>query len=291
MNILFKYMRSRHLQSCLESHTFAFQTAAKQNDPFESSIESTIHYLKTLTPVPYNATMPCRKVKLGLMSDVFVNPLYDEFQPTREENKKNSVYNESLKNALGDLERVRDQVGLMSMSSDSLNVVMWAHYGDNHSGVCLGIDPDHLWFKDYHPKDAFWQRFGNIFQFGRMDYLKERPKFEGISSEEYIQRAYFSKYLDWSYEREFRLLRPLSECIRDSRLTPLLRFPPDCIRAVLLGMNFSGDEKEAIRLANKLGASVARIQLIRDEYRLDLQFLSGDEQLIRRLAEKSRRRP
>lgn len=34
----------------------------------------------------------------------------------------------------------RDSFGILSLSEDPRNILMWSHYGDEHKGVCVEID-------------------------------------------------------------------------------------------------------------------------------------------------------
>ncbi|MEZ8187544.1 DUF2971 domain-containing protein [Shewanella sp. 5S214] len=40
-----------------------------------------------------------------------------------------------------------ETVGILSLSSDPVNTLMWSHYGDNHSGICIGYCPEKLFPK------------------------------------------------------------------------------------------------------------------------------------------------
>lgn len=108
------------------------------------------------------------------------------------------------------------KLGFVCFSERMSSPVMWAHYADNHRGVCLEFDVT----------------AENIF---KVTY-KSRKLFKGISLETYrnhvnhgnIREVYGTKAKDWAYEKEWRLLVGLqgSSCIREERNGQELHFVP-----------------------------------------------------------------
>ncbi|MGG6325606.1 DUF2971 domain-containing protein [Vibrio cholerae] len=79
--------------------------------------------------------------------------------------------------------------GIISFSETHDNLLMWAHYADNHSGIVVGFDGNHEWFKALH----------------RVRYRKERnTEFMDFND------PYLYKSDEWSYEKEHRLIVKLS---------------------------------------------------------------------------------
>jgi|WetSurMetagenome_2_1015567.scaffolds.fasta_scaffold207112_2 hypothetical protein len=76
--------------------------------------------------------------------------------------------------------------GLLCFSKNWQNPVQWAHYADNHKGICMGFDvPDDLMIK--------------------IDYLKERLPYPDKYDEKFILKVLSSKFDHWDYEEEFRV--------------------------------------------------------------------------------------
>jgi len=87
---------------------------------------------------------------------------------------------------------------LLCLAADWKHPLMWAHYADNHQGICLCFDvsTDHY----------FWP----------VSYLPRRLELEDLgkaSASEIdtadIVRLMYSKFDGWSYEQEFRTHTPL----------------------------------------------------------------------------------
>lgn len=113
--------------------------------------------------------------------------------------------------------------GVLSLTRNPLNPLMWAHYGDEHKGVVLGIDMKKAGFFDT-------QRCLIPAQFGSVIYSQTRPthpfpvlieEAKPISvghthhypfgHEEKLQRIFLQKPSCWSYEEEVRVVKCLSD--------------------------------------------------------------------------------
>jgi hypothetical protein len=84
-------------------------------------------------------------------------------------------------------------IGMICLGAAWTSPVMWAHYGEKHSGLCFGFDvEDHLLTKIEYTDDKIQVPFG-----------AHLPKF-GLSAE-LLTKIRKTKAKDWSYEREYRV--------------------------------------------------------------------------------------
>lgn len=115
-----------------------------------------------------------------------------------------------------------DTSGVLCLTRNPLNALMWAHYGDEHRGVVLGIDVKQAGFLDV-------QRCLVPAQFGNVVYTHTRPTqplaaFQGdspirvghthhyqVGHEEKLQRTFLQKPACWAYEEEVRVVKCLSD--------------------------------------------------------------------------------
>ena len=115
-----------------------------------------------------------------------------------------------------------DTSGVLCLTRNPLNALMWAHYGCEHKGVVLGIDVEKAGFLDA-------QRCLIPAQFGNIVYTHTRPThplvpFKGADPihlghthhypaghEEKLQRTFLQKPACWSYEEEVRVVKCLSD--------------------------------------------------------------------------------
>ncbi|MGP9543901.1 DUF2971 domain-containing protein [Psychrobacter sp. AOP7-B1-25] len=107
---------------------------------------------------------------------------------------------------------------VLSLTRQPLNSLMWAHYGDSHQGVVVGIDVD----------EANLNCLSNNlipYQLGEVIYTKTKPQndLDIISNDRLMKigqniafegnmfnlakRAFLYKSLDWAYEEEVRVVK------------------------------------------------------------------------------------
>lgn len=123
-------------------------------------------------------------------------------------------------------------VGILCLSEVRDSILMWGHYTENHQGFVVGFDANHPFFsKRRSDKDEF----GFL---RRVDYTPQRPQ---ITLTDTTSPAWFqTKFEHWSYEKEWRVVRVLSEAEQRIDRSPfpicLFEFAPDAIREIIVGM-------------------------------------------------------
>lgn len=136
----------------------------------------------------------------------------------------------------------RNRFGISCFSSRSLNSLMWAHYGNKHSGVCL-IYSKHILLESLIIKDSNCKCL-------TVDYVK-RPAITLIEKNREIE--YFSdipivatKDANWRYENEIRFV------LEERNEEPFHGRPIDishsALKGVIYGYQTSEEEKNAISL-------------------------------------------
>ena len=96
---------------------------------------------------------------------------------------------------------------------------MWGHYAENYSGFCIGFNAENWFF--CKPQDIFEEGHCDLFE--RDLELIERVFFDIVQPVYYSTlrpqwnpedalfiEAMLIKSTDWGYEREWRMVRPLS---------------------------------------------------------------------------------
>jgi len=88
--------------------------------------------------------------------------------------------------------KLAKQVGLICFSRNWQNPVQWAHYANNHKGICLGFDiPDDL--------------------LETVTYVEERITAQNVPEADNIAKLLTTKFSHWSYEEESRMFVDLGE--------------------------------------------------------------------------------
>lgn len=117
-----------------------------------------------------------------------INELNDPFEFFSVE-MTNPEFKKSMKAAK---EEVAKNFGVNCFSKNWQNPVQWAHYADKHKGICLGFDIDSKELK-------------------KVDYVSKRLKPSKTPDERLILKLCRTKYVDWSYEEEYRVFVELTD--------------------------------------------------------------------------------
>lgn len=100
--------------------------------------------------------------------------------------------------------------GIFSVSETPRNALMWAHYADEHSGLCIGFD-DEIFNKN-KLKNEHWNSINTLLP-QKVNYDNYRfDKQTIINSQEDTNKAIITHLLtksdDWIYEKEHRWIVP-----------------------------------------------------------------------------------
>ncbi|XOV92054.1 MAG: DUF2971 domain-containing protein [Bacteroidota bacterium] len=88
------------------------------------------------------------------------------------------------------------KTGICSLTTQPTNILMWSHYADKHTGVCIKYDLEKLISPGITPI--------------KVDYTNEYPKFNYIKEWKDTLKlgleSFQKKSTDWTYEQEYRLV-------------------------------------------------------------------------------------
>lgn len=197
------------------------------------------------------------------------------------------------------LDSYSDIAYLKSFSEENDNLLMWAHYAENYSGLCVEYDfsklPDdilyHL-FPVYYSKTRFTKQ--NLdYIISDLHLLKREQEEASYYDEKYwlkdIMYLFLVKPVCWSYEKEWRLVGTFQQVMSDAKemedeenadfykISQKISVK-DCITAVYLGARMKSDIKEHIAeiCKEKLsGVKVYSAKLSKDKYELEFEQYGG----------------
>lgn len=100
------------------------------------------------------------------------------------------------------------KIKITCFSEEYDNLLLWAHYGDNHKGVCLGYIIDDInentCFEEIIYKEIKIKEKNILKKFE--DILKESKELELEEEELSLGEIYLRKHKKWEYESESRLI-------------------------------------------------------------------------------------
>lgn len=150
-------------------------------------------------------------------------------------------------------------LGVLSLCEVPDSLLMWAHYGVSHTGFVLELDPSHPYF---NARRTNQDEFGHLRQ---VHYRDVRPSANLIDLNG--TEMFLVKSKEWSYEREWRVLRPLKDAhdIIDvnGEDIHLFQLPPDAIKTVILGARASSTLADQARVAIAANEQMSHIQVLR----------------------------
>lgn len=174
---------------------------------------------------------------------------------------------------------------MLSMSKAKNSQLMWAHYADNHKGICLEFDfPDNFldrvrWSEQvkYH-----MEQFDLSSAFGEVKYGNSRPTLtfvDGIAQGNYnIMDALLSKPECWKYEKECRILLwyPCGgKCAFAAGIDTkecYFEYPKEWLTGITFGMRLSNDRCQEIancvRKAGYTNVIWEKEKLINDKFEI-----------------------
>jgi len=159
----------------------------------------------------------------------------------------------------GITEKLPAMLGVLCLSRNSNQPLMWAHYADSHRGLMVEFDDAHPTFNRKRSTD---DDFGYL---RPISYSKLRPEltmqtFDGDNAFEVFA---LTKADQWKYEEESRLIWPLkfADEIVETPSGPisLLSCPPSAVVSVTLGCKASEETLNGVRDALRNRADTAHI--------------------------------
>ncbi|WP_323930216.1 DUF2971 domain-containing protein [Aeromonas caviae] len=108
--------------------------------------------------------------------------------------------------------------GVISLTENPRSLLMWAHYGNDHKGVCIGYRSDLLTLKENRPLPASrpFNSHPIKVNYDRVRFDEYTDDFGQFSNEELLNRILLktltTKGDDWIYEKEHRCILPIEWC-------------------------------------------------------------------------------
>ncbi|MES9901598.1 MAG: DUF2971 domain-containing protein [Sedimenticola sp.] len=154
-------------------------------------------------------------------------------------------------------ESVARNIGILSLTEDSHNLLMWAHYANSHGGFVIGLDSQHEFFDQRKSEDD------GLRCLKKLKYNNSRPSL--ILSNVKSLESFMIKGDIWEYEKEWRMALSLKESCVIKESQPydihLFRIPFEAFRSVLIGARATEKTKAKIRSIVESNTSLNHINI------------------------------
>jgi hypothetical protein len=214
--MIFKYVSNQRIKNLICDNKIRFTQFTALNDPFESSV--LMQFLEPATNEEYEKQSP---TTASIMRDL----------------DKQSTQGRMM------AEFFSSKYGILSLSRNVNNMLMWAHYAQSHTGFAIGFDEKHEFFKDSGDND---------FEPALKMVIYSKNRAVQTDDEEFI---FCHNSIDWAYEEEKRLFKlldlgvPTGGCCDFNQPIYLFNIPKDAYKAIYVGANMPQCKKEELLAA------------------------------------------
>jgi len=246
---LFKYMPEARIDDILVLNKIRFTQPICFNDPFECKL--TIDNMASDEDIQNLHKENFEKVlKEEYDKNNAINSLlsYEQFLLLSETKKElildslkeinsSEYFIHQLRNKFEEI--LNYEWGILSLTTSKDNLLMWAHYANEHKGFTVEFNEESDFFHKREDKESFFNHLHKV------DYSNYRDLTSLI--EKQYANVFLTKSTEWEYEDEYRVFKQLSSAneVKNENIY-LFNFPKDMIKAIYCGCNMDKVHKEKI---------------------------------------------
>jgi hypothetical protein len=143
--------------------------------------------------------------------------------------------------------------GVLSLTSNHENILMWGHYAAEHSGFCIGFSTKHLLKLNAH-------------YIGKVRYSKKYSSiYPNVDDDKNIINMFFVKSQNWKYENEYRIIWKDIE-------SRIVKIDKKAIQEIYLGYRIGHFKNLFLKLKAKLLPHVNIYEAEKDDEEFKLRF-------------------
>ncbi len=233
--IVYKYrpkLPIEQVHRLIETGEIFFSRADSFNDPFDTALTYNFEGLNTILAekwiqhaakrqMPNASEMEQTKFAITRLAEIRNDPTYQRKM------EKDSI------------EKNYRKFGICCLSAVNDDILMWAHYAQSHTGLCIGFNVNRLWM-------IAQQLVGSneLLELMKVTYSNSKLQinfFEAMLSDdfEHVSKFVSTKSVHWQYEKEYRLVfwhHPNST----------FQFGADIVQEVIFGCKFPSPERASL---------------------------------------------
>jgi Protein of unknown function (DUF2971) len=244
---LYKFGRlNQYSEQLFSTGSIWFPSAIDLNDPYECTPTFAVTHNpeKIMASLVRGIQIEYPKIKLN---DAIAEAV-KIYQLDR--HRDQSTWDE-IKNSI--IFKLRNEVGIYSLCENRKNILMWSHYADQHRGYCISFEAT-----DFTPMFGMADKVSYFDTYPIIDYFN-------TSSEERAKIAFKTKFTDWKYEEEWRII--------DVNGSGSRSYPVELMESVTFGLGMKAKERELIRTwIMQRGKPVRFYECVQAKERFELEF-------------------
>lgn len=216
--------------SILASYAMVFENSKSQND-FLNKLENDFKGFSAKTFIESKKKIePILKKLIKMVQDANNEDI----------STINNVFKDGFTNKLSSM------IGILCLSRNYNQQLMWSHYAECHKGVMIEFDTKH---------PTFNRKRTDIDNFGWLRpviYSGQRPRItmDSISQPHFFEPFAFTKSVAWHYEEELRMLWPLEQAdfyVGDNKEIALISCPSSAVLSITLGCKATDETLNKIK--------------------------------------------
>lgn len=208
-------------------------------------------------------------------SDEFIDVIMENFDSLTRPFIKEALNPENLNQSYSEnfKESFSNTFGVLSLTQNPDNLLMWSHYCDSHRGFLIELDQNSSFF------DQRINDIDTIRKLKNVQYINQRPqidklfKSEKVDRDDYLEEImnlfFLTKSDAWAYEKEMRIVLPLESAnetfeMANGERVYLINIPASIIKSVVYGSQIN--EKTQNRISEILNRDeFGHVNILRSE--------------------------
>lgn len=249
---LYKYMSEKRIKDILIGNKIRFTQPIFFNDPFEIKLAmkgfSENKELSEVFDNSFNDTIKkeYENLDVKIKSKIDFSTFLSLSNMKKENCKKifiekmNSEENHLIfKNKFD--EYINKIIGILSLTKKNDNLLMWAHYANEHKGFVVEFDRKNKFFESKEKDNFIYKGIQKV----TYSSVREYNFLVDNSWDEIL----LTKSKEWEYENEYRIIRRLLESDERKGNVFLFKFSKNLIKSIYCGCNMEdGNKQEIIKI-------------------------------------------
>ena len=243
---LYQYTKVKHSEDLINNNLMFMRNLDQLNDPLEGDLKCEFDNM----------------IKITLDEEIFKDVSEEEKELIKSEYKKMEI----KKYKIG-WDKVKETVSIACFSEKYDINPMWAHYADNHKGVCI----EYNFWEDKLLRDICFPVYYVDKAYNNYICLKILKEFK--AKNRLISQLFLKKGKYWNYEKEWRIVIPNN--FKSDKLNfrwknrkRYLEFLKP--KSVYLGYNINNDDKKYMKSLCR-DYDIKIYQMIKDDYGYNLK--------------------